>query len=251
MFYRIPHANCSLALEPSKRTTDTTSLDFFKPIYHFDFAAYNHSGASFQGLFNGESRCCINIAHNPDTLGGLHEKAVWPDIWIEADSFAKVFYSVILADFGQGTGPRNILANASSLALFSGNISSSMKYGVETDWLKAGPARVPYREKGNDNGNLTITPSIFFTEYLCQMPTLKSAGSLVLAVLVADLVFLSAAWQLLNWFAVAGLERREPTAHYCAGCMGVVGDMVDIETKDGADVHTTGYEPVRRGMTDH
>jgi hypothetical protein len=231
--------------EPSNNTTDTTSLAFFNPNYHFTFATYNHSGPSHDDHLNGASQCCINDLGIKKPIGVLHHERAWPDIWIEADWFAKVFYSVILADLGQATGPTNMLSNASSLALFSQNITRMSAGGVmERDWLKAGPARTPFQEKDKGNGNFNITPSFFFTEYLCQVPTPKSVASLILSVLVANLVFLSAAWTLLNWFAVAHLEKSDATAHQCAGCMGSVCD-VQTGTKDRVGVSTAGYEPVR------
>jgi hypothetical protein len=116
-----------------------------------------------------------------------------------------------------------------------------MKKGfVETPFLRAGPAREPYKD--GDGSDLDIKPSVFFTEYLCQVPTLKSAGSLILAVLVADLVFLNAAWVLLNWFAVARLD--ESTAHQCEGCSGKVVELTDFQ--EVVQTQTTGYKPLGR-----
>jgi hypothetical protein len=120
------------------------------------------------------------------------------------------------------------------------------KDGLESLDLKAGPART--RLKETDDYNLSITPSFFFTEYLCQTPTLKSAGSLILSVLVADLVFLNAAWVLLNWFAVKKLEGSKPTAHYCEGCAESIEELAEIgresqtNNKERTQVH--GYERV-------
>jgi hypothetical protein len=73
---------------------------------------------------------------------------------------------------------------------------------------------------------------------------MKSVGSLILAVLVADLVFLNAAWVLLNWFAVAGLD--DSTAHQCEGCAGKVVELGDIQ--DGVQAQTKGYKLVGGGV---
>jgi hypothetical protein len=116
---------------------------------------------------------------------------------------------------------------------------------VRIDWQDCFKLPIP---ESTDGYNLSITDSYFFTEYLCQTPTRKSAGSLVLSVLVANLVFLNAAWVLLNWFAVKKLEGTRPTAHYCDGCVGSTVELVDIgsesPSKNRDRAQTQGHEPV-------
>jgi hypothetical protein len=234
-------------MQPSGNTSDIASLDYYSlPTWHFTSTIFKDDDSENQNnRFNGESLCCVNPAGNPRTIGGLHDKGVWPDVWIEADSFTKVFQSVILSDLGQNTSSSNILTNPSLLEMFSGNISKMND--VETPWLRAGPAREPFQQNGNTS--LGIPPSVFFTDYLCQVPTVKSAGALIVAVLVADLVFLNAAWMLLNWFAGSRLESIDPKAHYCPGC--VSSGRSSVEGKDGTSTVTRGYEPVRRSNDEY
>lgn len=156
---------------------------------------------------------------------------------------------MVLADLGQ-QDPNNILINSTSLILFSKNITRMIDT-VQTPFLKAGPARAPYQEKDRQNGDYNISQSVLFTEYLCQLPKLKSAASLIIAVLVADLVFMNAAWKLLNWFTVAALERSDQTAHYCQGCMTNIADSGLLEMKSRVGVQTTEYEPVRSEPASH
>ncbi|KAH8884147.1 hypothetical protein GQ53DRAFT_830071 [Thozetella sp. PMI_491] len=68
-------------------------------------------------------------------------------------------------------------------------------------------------------GPLGVNASAFYAQYLCQVPRLKPAGSLVASVLLANLVYLAAAWRLLNWGAVTWLERQDKNAMFCQGCM--------------------------------
>lgn len=170
---------------------------------------------------------------------------MWPNSWLDADAFTKVFYSVILADLGQQNTSSNLLINPSALAAFSGIVG---KQGLGSQDLQAGPARIRFKE--SDDYKLSITPSFFFTEYLCQTPTLKSAGSLILSVLVADLVFLNAAWVLLNWFAVKKLEGAKPTVHYCDGCVGSIADLAEIgrepQTQNRDETRVHEYELVNK-----
>lgn len=229
----------SVGLRPSPNITDISLPDFFlAPSYHF-ITNFMDSGGNIQG----EPNCCLNTAGNQTTIGGLHAEAVQPDIWIEVDSFAKVFYSTILSDLGQNSST-NILTSPSLLTTFTTNITSmAAEGGVESQWLKAGPARAPYSQVEHETGALGVTPSVVYTQYLCQVPTLKSGGSLFISVLLADLVFLQAAWVLLNWITVMRLDRRDPTAQYCTGCSrSLTGD--DTELKALTAGTTTAAEPL-------
>jgi hypothetical protein len=59
-------------------------------------------------------------------------------------------------------------------------------------------------------GDLVINKSVIASQYLCQLPKLKSNGSLFIAVLVADLVMLQALWIVVNWTTVTWLEHKSP-----------------------------------------
>lgn len=208
-------------LWPSYNVTDITSLDFFRdPGFHFVINEMQDNGAVL-----GEPRCCYLIGGDP-SINGLHNSGVRPDIWIEADSFAKVFYSTILADLGQNS-MSNVVMNSTALTTFSQNISN-MAGVVETKWLKAGPARTPYNEGNAGAQNLAVNSSVFYTQYFCQIPTLKSTGSLIIAVLTADIVFLHAAWAILNWATATILKMRDPTANSCHKCNDKTEETVEL-----------------------
>jgi hypothetical protein len=63
-----------------------------------------------------------------------------------------------------------------------------------------------------------VSPSQIVLQYLCQVPHLKSTGSLIISILVADLVFLQVLWKVFNWAVTLTLERRDLKANYCLGC---------------------------------
>lgn len=160
--------------------------------------------------------------NEPHTIENLISTEVSPNIWRHVDNFARSFYSVILADLGQQSS-QNILMNAAALHYFSQNFSSMTD--VETYWLKAGPSRSTF----NGSEPFTVDASYIYTDYLCQVPRLKSTGALIIAILVADLVFLQVAWKLLTWVATAMVERRDPQAHFATGCL-VCGGVYDSMT---------------------
>jgi hypothetical protein len=63
-----------------------------------------------------------------------------------------------------------------------------------------------------------VNSSVISTQYLCQVPKLKSKGSLVVSIIVADLVFLQALWTVFTRIVTFFLERRHPEAKYCPRC---------------------------------
>ena len=67
-------------------------------------------------------------------------------------------------------------------------------------------------------GRPFLTPSVISQQYFCQVPQLKSTGTLLVAVVVADLVFLQTSWMALKWLVTVYLLQRHPEAIYCAGC---------------------------------
>lgn len=72
-------------------------------------------------------------------------------------------------------------------------------------------------------GPFGTTPSVIATTYIYQVPQLKSAGNLIVAIVVADLVLLQAVWKLYKLVAETIVTRRQPSANYCQGCLGVSG----------------------------
>jgi hypothetical protein len=198
--------------------SDTTNLDFF------DDTGYHFVSSLPESTLNTHAGCCIHPGgHNfSNSIGSLSHHDVVPNIWTEVDSFAKVFYTSILADLGQISND-NILANGALLEHFTSNITnmagSNGPDTVESKWLKAGPARHSYEEIKNITGPLQITDSVIYTQYLCLVPELRSTGSLLVAILIADLVFLQALWKVLNWITVGLLEHSDPQARFCEGCL--------------------------------
>lgn len=125
-----------------------------------------------------------------------------------------------MADLGQASND-SILQNGTLLQHFTSNITSLKSAdGVETLWLQAGPARQSCDEMKSTTGLLNVTgssnvSSVIYAQYFCQDPHLKPRGSLFIAILVADLVFLQTLWKILNWATISWLERSDPHANFC------------------------------------
>ena len=198
--FKIFISNNAIAFQ-SSNVSNINSLDFFNVGWHFLLS---------------DSEFILTNGPNLTTAVASNQ---WPNIWVQADAFAKVFYSAILADLGQGNGS-NILSNPALLQNYTNfnNITNNAT-GVETPWLQAGPARSSYDDLASSLGPLGITPSTIYAQYFCQIPEIKAGGTLFVTILVADLVFVQALWQILKWTTSAWLERHDEQMNYCPGCL--------------------------------
>ncbi|KAF2104861.1 hypothetical protein NA57DRAFT_51657 [Rhizodiscina lignyota] len=156
-----------------------------------------------------------NYFENKDsaTVAGLVAQKAYPNIWKSADSLAKSAQSTVLVDLGQASEVPNILTNASALRDFTSGFPTSLHAN-----MLPGPATKPYESLKDTTGPLTVTPSVISTEYICQVPQRKSAGMLIVAIFIADLVFLQALWIVFRLVVDHFFLRRIPGAGYCEGC---------------------------------
>lgn len=136
------------------------------------------------------------------------------DVGFQMHHFATVFYSTILADLGQPNGSnvltdtdliqQYILAGWDNFALTGSDPSMSEQQLL--DQLKA------------TSGPLFIKPSTFNSQYICQVPRRRAIGSVFIAVLVADIVFLQALFSVLTWTTTWWLDHTDHESNFCEGC---------------------------------
>lgn len=220
----------TVVLSRNPAVLDYTDLNFF------------YAQAFFYG--NNDSFAWIRP---PDTA------AVWaesqqtgasslPKIIRTVDAFGKCLYSLLLSDFGV-QDETNALITPSGVKWLQDLVDPELK-GKTTDMIvgrysgrpdgipnainKTGPTypiNETYQLVSKDLGeppNLTNTnSSTIFMQYLCSIPQRKGGAALFFAVLLADLVFLQAAWMLLNLAATWWLQRKYEQANYCEGCRAV------------------------------
>jgi hypothetical protein len=197
--------------KPSNNSsTDITNLDYFNVDYRF---LIDKTLGNFGILFPGDNDF-------PTTISNLDFHETYPNIWVSADSLAKSFYSTIMTDLGQvSSTSSNILTNATTLQYFTSNFSLILRHIANA---QPGPAIQDFNTLKSQTGPLNVTPSVIFSKYLCQIPKQKSAGNIFIAVLIADLVFLQALWQLLTFCTETFLLKRKrmgPEVGYCEGCL--------------------------------
>lgn len=173
------------------------------------------------------------------TIAELDRLRVYPNIWVPASNLAKAAYAMVLADLGQTPKEPTMLTDVELLRSFTSNLASAQEKSANA---KPGPATQSYDETAT--GTLSVTPSVISAQYLCQVPRMRSPGSLLLAVLVADLIFLQTAWQLYKLVCEKLLARRYPDANLCHGCLNG-----PVETQLAQTVETTTrktYLPVQQ-----
>ncbi|RKK25648.1 hypothetical protein BFJ66_g2352 [Fusarium oxysporum f. sp. cepae] len=73
-----------------------------------------------------------------------------------------------------------------------------------------------YDRFASEMGPLESNDATIVSQYLCSVPQSKSPGIMLLAILLADLVFLQAAWVIYNW--IAGSMLSESQMQTCQGC---------------------------------
>lgn len=150
------------------------------------------------------------------TLDNLIQEGRYPNIWSPADNLAKSAYSTVLTDLGQTWSKPNILTDAAALEFFTSGLRSAQKDSVNAH---PGPATQSYEELKHLTGPLAANPSVISAQYICQVPRRRSAVNLALTVLLADLVFLQAAWALYKLGVDWWLGRAVKAWSHCRGCL--------------------------------
>lgn len=182
--------------------TDIKSRQFFhifpkvrKNSHRSDIQHWEGLGTTSKGSFLVEDAVALNLT---------------PKIWLEADNLSKAFLSTMWTDLGQVTTAPNILSDPELLKVFT-------QYSA-----------TPYRDEVLPSGDhisstendtlLGVRPSVLTTNYLCQVPRRKPWGTLIIAILVADLVLLRALWTVVTFVATYFAKRRDPLANTCETC---------------------------------
>jgi hypothetical protein len=130
-----------------------------------------------------------------------------PNIWEQANNLSKAFLSTMWTDLGQVSATPNIFSDPDLLQHF-GTVMSQASF---LDGLPDGE----YKPSPENDTLLGVRPSVLATNYLCQVPRRKPWGSLIIAILVADLVLLRALWTVVGFVSTYFAKRRNPLANTC------------------------------------
>ncbi|PSN68544.1 hypothetical protein BS50DRAFT_674934 [Corynespora cassiicola Philippines] len=136
---------------------------------------------------------------------------------LDSDMAAKVFHSIVMADLGQSS--LNILNNPELLEYFTKDYDPFFDFiGSSLGLWMPSLAKEPYMAANASQWDLHISPSVLATTYLCQVPQLKSTGTLIFSVLIANLVLLQALWKIFILCTDFFVTRKHPEMNSCLGC---------------------------------
>ena len=183
--------------------------------------------------------------------------------YIKLNGLAQALYSLILTDLGQSVDS-NILAFPQRLMEFANKTVQSDANGdpdlIGRNWWSLTirfanadtfgvPSDTALFYKWFQTGIPQVNASVISTQYICQVPKLRSIGSVIVSVVVADLVLLQALWVVFTWIVTFFLERRHPRAKFCPGCAAEletdVTEMKPVSIASGSGNHAQLLNPAK------
>ncbi|KAI0467943.1 hypothetical protein F4859DRAFT_219981 [Xylaria cf. heliscus] len=159
-----------------------------------------------------------------------HDFDPYPNIWNVIDFLGKAMWFTVMTDLGQNDATiPNMLTYPDLLANLSRNVTneveafeaiqnstgrgSTLKIDTSLKTTSFDPSAVPQPTLGAQSSYLS-------TNYICQVPRAKSAGTRAFAILIANLVLLHTIWQVFKLILDNVLLRRGgPSLKYCEGCL--------------------------------
>ncbi|KAF4458104.1 hypothetical protein F53441_112 [Fusarium austroafricanum] len=180
-----------------------------------------------------------------------------PLIW-ESLQYTRILSSLVAVDLGNKNAP-NLLLEKDNLQYAilppddpnrkkGGFLNGTSFDGSNVRWssIPAPGSSIPpqdgelvllnetYAKFEDQMGPLEVKNATIVSQYLCSVPQSKSPGFMILAIVLANLVFLQASWTVLNLVAGGFLSNSQKTV--CQGCSGEQRPMELTENlpKDGS-----------------
>lgn len=214
----VPYYKASVTLTRAGSTaataTDKTDTDFLS-VQACWLTPLNSTGIAHTASF-----CDSNLI-SVLAEGNTTQKPV-PSMWKSMGWLGKAMWFTVLADVGRDDDLQpNMLARPDLLENLSANMStvnaslpSSWRWGLQS----ASRSLESYVAADDGTDQLGVSPAVLSTNYICQVPKLKTTGALIMSVLVADLVPLQGIWKLyllaVDYFWVSKSDNLK----YCVGC---------------------------------
>ncbi|RSL53998.1 hypothetical protein CEP54_010116 [Fusarium duplospermum] len=199
-------------------------------------AAKNWWISWFASFAEATASCRIISQIGPVNMTLAMQAHVLSPVVTEGFHWAKILHSLVSIDLGNCQAP-NLLLDEDNLK-YAINAPESLNrkpgkalYGDNTD-LRANFGRIPSPRVTDEDGltllsqaydkfrpltgELGCQKSTIVAQYLCSVPQSKSVGTMLLAIVIANLVFLQAAWKLMG-LAAQGMLPKESMV--CEGCL--------------------------------
>ncbi|KAK8861792.1 hypothetical protein PGQ11_008027 [Apiospora arundinis] len=157
-------------------------------------------------------------------------KHPYPKIWHGVNSLGKGMWHTVLADLGRNeSSVPNMLTQPELLANLTGGLASEVAWYNDMSLMPKGMeiynllhdhplASEAFDPNDKPQARLGVTDAFFSANYICQVPQTKTAGTLFLSIIVADLVLLQAVWLIFRFVVDTLAQRKDPTLRHCAGC---------------------------------
>ncbi|KAI0165400.1 hypothetical protein GGR52DRAFT_107056 [Hypoxylon sp. FL1284] len=216
-FKGVINLNRNMTLQGSMED-QVQSLDFLLVGACF-FIPLNSTGIAYLNNRFCNSTSITELANSPADHPAFARPL--PGIWRGVEKLGKSMWFTVLADLGRNDAAMpNMLARPELLASLSANLTQAnqtldrlFRWGLDgqTFMRDFDPSQAPQPP-------LQVNQSQLAADYLCQVPQLKSPGTLFMSVLVADLVILQAIWKIFT-LAVGGIFLKSTEeARHCAAC---------------------------------
>ncbi|KAI0838456.1 hypothetical protein F5Y06DRAFT_303776 [Hypoxylon sp. FL0890] len=145
-----------------------------------------------------------------------------PGIWRSVAVLGKAMWFSVLADLGRNDDSMpNMLARPNLLANLSSNLTQAnqtLEIGFRFTVDHSDISLQSFDPSQSPDVHLGVNQSILASDYLCQIPQLKSPGNLLVSVLVADLVILQAIWTIFRLVVDKFYIKDAEEARYCTAC---------------------------------
>ncbi|KAF3765733.1 hypothetical protein M406DRAFT_68152 [Cryphonectria parasitica EP155] len=164
----------------------------------------------------------------------------YPSIWSSVDILGKAMWFSVLTDLGRNqTAVPNMLVDPSLLANLTSNYTAELEaWPTHRDGMRVTTdpnlAQDSFDPNATPLPDLNATQSTFSINYLCQVPRIKSGGTLFFTVLVADFAFLHTAWTVLVLLVGFTIQRKDPTRNFCEGCQEALHTAVPPHSQQDA-----------------
>ena len=106
-----------------------------------------------------------------------------------------------------------------------------------------------YDRFADEMGPLECNDATIVMQYLCSVPQSKSPGVMLLAIVLANLVFLQAAWKILNWVAEGMLSETQVAT--CRGCFDDQSRVITMASLPRDNKASRSYSGVSNEEGDH
>lgn len=147
-----------------------------------------------------------------------------PSVWQPISVLGKALWFTVLADLGRDddfmpnmlSHPDLLESLTANMSVVNETITPTWHWGLSSS--KRSLAPFVASQSTTNNTELEIPPSVLATNYICQVPGLKSTGTLIVSILVADLVLLQAIWKIFVLVVDQFFISKREDLRYCEGC---------------------------------